>query len=194
MVKNSNKREHLVETAQKLFYRQGIRSTGIDAVLAASGVAKRTLYKYFQSKDELVIAALQRRDLEFMDMLRTGVPRLVKSQQCEEEMKKVMAYFDALGEWINSERFCGCMFINASAEYPRPSDPVHVICATHKRLVIQFIEQLLVDFKFKDTYLIALQLAVLTDGAIVNAHTTNIPNAAEIAKETAKLLLQSYEK
>ena len=194
MAKNSDKREHLVETAQKLFYQKGIRSTGIDTVLAASGVAKRTLYKYFQSKDELVIATLQRRDREFMDILRTRVPYFEKKQSGDARMKKIMAYFDTLAEWINSDKFFGCMFINASAEYPRPSDPVHVICANHKRLVIQFIEQLISVFEFKDPHSMALQLALLTDGAIVNAHTTNIDNAASVAKETAKILLQAYEK
>ena len=188
---SDSKREHLVETAQKLFYQQGIRSTGIDAVLAESGVAKRTLYKHFRSKDELVIAALQRRDSEFMQMIKLGVPRYLDTQQGDPRLNKILAYFDAIEEWLNSDRFYGCMFINASAEYPRQSDPVHVVCANHKKLVIQYIEQLISELPLDDAQGMAVQLALLTDGAIVNAHTTNIPGAGLVAKETAKNLLSA---
>jgi len=194
VVKNTDKREHLVETAQKLFYQQGIRGTGIDTVLAVSGVSKRTLYKYFKSKDELVIAALQRRDHEFMEMMKKGISRFEDQQQGDTRMKKILAYFDAVEDWIASDRFFGCMFINASAEFPRPSDPVHVVCANHKLRIIQLIEQLVSEMDFDDPHTIAVQLALVTDGAIVNAHTTNIQNAAKVAKATARMLLLTYEK
>ena len=58
----SPKRDHLVETALDLFCRDGFHATGIDKILAESGVAKMTLYKHFKSKDELILAALHRRD------------------------------------------------------------------------------------------------------------------------------------
>jgi AcrR family transcriptional regulator len=57
----SSRRDHLVDTATKLFCKQGFRATGIDTVLAESGVAKKTLYNHFRSKDELIIAALQKK-------------------------------------------------------------------------------------------------------------------------------------
>ncbi|MGQ8365117.1 TetR/AcrR family transcriptional regulator [Glaciecola sp. 1036] len=184
-----SKREHLVETAQRLFYREGIKGTGIDTVLEHAGVAKRTLYNHFKSKDELVIATLQRRDEEFMNMLKTGVKKFETEQQGDPAFARILAFFDAIDEWTTSKQFSGCMFINASAEYPRHDHPVHVICAMHKRLVIQYIEELLSPLSLADPHGIAVQLAVLTDGAIVNAHTTVNKNAAQVAKEIAQSML-----
>ena len=185
-----SRKEHLVKTAQALFYKQGIRATGIDTILAESGVAKKTLYNHFKSKDELVIAALQRRDQQFMDMLRTGVHKHTPLQSGDERLARVLAFFDTLTEWIQSESFYGCMFINASAEYPRQNDPVHVACASHKRLVIQFIEELLARGNFEHSYNLARQIALLADGAIVNAYTTNDLNAAKEAKSMAVVILE----
>ena len=184
-----SKREHLVETAQQLFYREGIKGTGIDTVLEHAGVAKRTLYNHFKTKDELVIATLQRRDQEFMAMLKAGVKKFESRQTGEPAFARVLAYFDAIEEWTTSKQFSGCMFINASAEYPRQDHPVHVICAMHKRLVIQYIEELMSGLTLVDPHDLAVQLAVLTDGAIVNAHTTSNRNAAQVAKQIAVSLL-----
>jgi AcrR family transcriptional regulator len=187
-----SKREHLVEAAQQLFYREGIKGTGIDAVLEHAGISKRTLYNHFKSKDELVIATLQRRDDEFLNMIKTGVNKFASQQQGNALFAKPLAFFDAIEEWTKSPQFSGCMFINASAEYPRQDHPVHVICTMHKRLVIQYLEELLEPLQLANKHDLALQFAVLADGAIVNAHTTSNKNAAQVAKQIALSLLELH--
>ena len=188
----TSRRDHLVDTALKLFCRQGIRATGIDTVLSESGVAKKTLYNHFKSKDELVIAALQQRDRDFLDTMRAGIARLAPSQPGDSRMHRPLAFFEALGEWIEGDNFYGCTFINASAEYPRQEDPVHVACASHKNLVVQFIEELLGDMNLEDSHLVARQLALLADGAIVTAHTGGDRRSADCARQTARQLLEAY--
>ena len=66
---SKSRRDDLVETALKLFYSGGFNATGIDRILAESGVAKMTLYKHFRSKDELILAVLHRRDEQFRNWL-----------------------------------------------------------------------------------------------------------------------------
>ncbi len=187
-----SRRDHLVDTALKLFRKQGFRATGIDTVLAESGVAKKTLYNHFKSKDELIIATLQKRDDEFMASMRESVTRFAPLQQCDKSMVRVMAFFDAIIEWVNSANFNGCTFINASAEFPRKEDPIRVACENHKKLMIQFIEELLGGCQFEDSYQVARQLTLLVEGAIVMAHTTGDVSGAALAKETAQRLLTSY--
>src|SRR5688500_6664518 len=75
-VKASTKRDHLVETAWRLFYRDGYRAVGIDTILAEAGVAKMTLYNHFTSKEELIVAVLERQHQAFMESLRTAVERV----------------------------------------------------------------------------------------------------------------------
>ena len=69
----SLRRDHLVATALALFSKHGYHATGIDRILAESGVAKMTLYKHFRSKDELILAALRRRDEEFRRWLQAEI-------------------------------------------------------------------------------------------------------------------------
>lgn len=84
----TNKREHLVATAQRLFYQEGIKGTGIDRIIEEAAVAKRTLYNHFNSKDELIIAALHRRDAEFMTMLTTLVEKYESKQSGDADSKR----------------------------------------------------------------------------------------------------------
>jgi AcrR family transcriptional regulator len=175
-----------------LFCKNGFRATGIDTVLGESGVAKKTLYNHFKSKDELVIAALQKRDEDFLSTIREVIARRTPEQEGDPRMAGVLAFFDGLHEWITGEGFNGCTFINASAEYPRRDDPVHVACANHKKLVLQLLQELLVDLKLPDPQLAARQVALLADGAIVSAHTAGDRQAALCAKQAARQLLENW--
>jgi len=187
----SIKRKHLVNTAQQLFYQFGLNATGIDYILAESGVAKKTLYNHFRSKEELIVATLKKRDAEFMAMLNESVSRLTNQQTCQPHFKPIMALFDAIAQWVVSDNFNGCMFINASAEYSDPDSAINAICRHHKIQVINYIEELLTESKQKNTSILAKQIAILIDGAIVNAHTCRDTNAPQHAKTVALILLDT---
>jgi AcrR family transcriptional regulator len=187
-----SRREHLVKTALQLFCEHGFRATGIDTVLAESGVAKKTLYNHFKSKDELIVAALAQRDAQFLEGMHEAIGKFLLGRSADKHMAKVLAYFDALEEWICSDRFYGCTFINASAEYPSLEDPVHVACAEHKQVVINLVQELLVDFPVADSTELAQQLAMLGEGAIVLAHTAGDTQAVASARDAAQRLMKSY--
>ncbi len=186
-----SRRDHLVETAMKLFSKHGFRATGIDRVLAESGVAKKTLYNHFRSKDELIIAALQKRDADFLSFMRDGIARYAPKQTGDPRMARVLALFDAINEWASSDNFTGCTFINASAEFPRREDPIHVACSNHKKLVTQFIEELIAELPLTHSHRVARQISLLVDGAIVTAHTTCDASGVPLAKETTAQLLET---
>lgn len=183
-----NKRQQLIDIAQQLFYQQGIRITGIDLILARSGIAKKTLYNHFDSKEALILATLASRDEQFMMMMKDKVAEVLALHNTPSKVSPVLALFDAHDQWINSDNFYGCMFINASAEYPNPTDPIHLMCLQHKENIIQYINLLLPE-ETENKQSLALNLALLIDGAIVMAHTMNNKNAAKQAKEAAKILL-----
>jgi len=188
----SAKRDHLVTTALNLFTRNGYRATGIDSILVESGVAKMTLYNHFKSKDELIIAVLNKRDDEFLVWLREAIDRYSPVQLGDARLHNLLALFDALDEWINSDSFYGCNFINASIEFKRVDDPIHVAAAAHKKLMLQIIQELLAPLELSNTLQVARQVHMLIEGAIVMAVTINEKHAALIAKETALQVLQKY--
>ena len=126
----ATRRDHLLETALRMFYRHGFHATGIDAILAESGVAKMTLYKHFGSKEELILAALVLRDERWRAWLDAAIGRAGPAPR-----DRLLAVFDALVEWFADPGFAGCLFVRAAAEFPDPAHPAHREAARHKQRV-----------------------------------------------------------
>jgi AcrR family transcriptional regulator len=182
---SSTKRDHLINTALELFSRNGFHATGIDKILSESGVAKMTLYNHFKSKDELILAVLRRRDETF----RNWFMRTVEAS-AESPRDRLLATFDVLEQWIRQEGFCGCTFINATAEFGERGDSIRGSCAEHKRLVLDYMEKLAADAGAPDPAELAFALNLLAEGAIVSAQVTGKMDAASKAKRAAEILIQ----
>ena len=182
---SSPKRDHLMATAWRLFYRDGLRAVGIDTILAEAGVAKMTLYNHFASKEELIIAILEKRDLEF----RASLMAKVESAGTDPE-QRLLAVFDWLEGWFGSEGFKGCVFIRAISEYPEPTHPIHQVAWRHKVAVKTALNDLCAAAGARDAAALAETLSFLIDGAIFSAHATQTTAAARSARATAEQLLK----
>ncbi|MEZ8826091.1 TetR/AcrR family transcriptional regulator [Vibrio amylolyticus] len=163
----SQKRTLLLSTALDLFYRFGVNSIGINEVLKESGVAKRTLYSHFGSKNDLVLAALAQRHQIFMGWLDT------KLEGVSSDRELIDALFHSLENWFNNKEeelgdFRGCFFINTSAEFSDPNSDVSLYCKQHKADVRQFIRGKLHD----DSDDLLDAICLLKEGAIVTAYMT----------------------
>ena len=180
----SSRRDHLVDTALALFCRDGFHATGIDRILAESGVAKMTLYKHFKSKDELILAALRRRD----ELWRNWFMRAVEGRT-KEPRARLLAVFDVLDEWIAGKDFSGCVFINASAEFADHDDPIHCAAAENKRLVRGYLRDAAAAAGAGDPDALATEIALLVEGAIVLAHVAGQTDAAGRARKAAETLV-----
>lgn len=180
----SSRRDHLVDTALELFYRDGYHATGIDKILAESGVAKMTLYKHFKSKDELILAALRRRDERFRNWFMRAVERLGRTPR-----GRLLAIFDAVEEWYSNQECSGCMFINASAEFARHDDPIHAVAAEHKRLMLGYIRDLATAAGAENPEELAQNLMLLREGAVVLIQVTGKLDAARQARKAAAILV-----
>ena len=180
-----SRRDHLVDTALMLFQRDGFHATGIDTILAEAGVAKMTLYNHFKSKDELILATLRLRDEQFLDWFVAAV-----EARADKPRGRLLALFGALDEWINQPDFSGCAFINATAEYGRPDDPIHLAAAEHKRLVRDYIRATAEQAGAPDADALADVLDLLMQGAIVSAHVSGNRDAAKIARRAAAVLIK----
>ncbi len=183
-----SRRDQLVETALDLFYRNGFHATGIDRVLAASGVAKMTLYKHFRSKDELILATLRLRDERFRHWLAEAVESRTRSPR-----KRLLAVFDVIEEWFGAAGFQGDMFINAAAEYGDPAHPVRMAAADHKAAMRAYFRDLALAAGARDAESLATQWALLVDGAVVTAQVAGNMRSAKHARRIAKGLLKSAE-
>ena len=184
----SARKDHLVETALGLFYKNGFHATGIDTILAESGVAKMTLYKYFKGKDDLILAVLELRDRRWMEWFRGELRRRGKTPR-----QRLLAVFDALGGWFAQEDFRGCMFINVASEYRGPDPRIGELAARHKRMVRDEIRRLADEAGVSRPAALAEQLALLAEGAIVMALMEKTSDWASTAKEAARALIRSAQ-
>lgn len=159
-----SKRDDLIDAAMTVFYRHGFHSCGLDKVLQEGGISRMTLYNHFKSKDELIIAALRRRD----EIFRNRMMKFVDSASSD-PIERLLAIFDYHEQWFTGKEFCGCMFINASAEYSDPNSPVRRIASNHKRDVIRYLVELCQQAGLANPGTIAEELNILIEGSIVNA-------------------------
>lgn len=181
-----SKRDQIVDTALDLFYRGGFNATGIDKVLSNADVARMTLYNHFKSKEELILAVLRRRDELFRGWLTRSIEK-----NAETPRDKLLALFDAHAEWFAEEKFRGCLFINAAAEFSGNSDSVHAVAADHKRIITSFIHGLAVAAGANRPEVLSDQISLLLEGAIVSALISDDDSWARKARDAAEVLIDN---
>ncbi|KTC63756.1 TetR family transcriptional regulator [Pseudomonas fluorescens ABAC62] len=179
----SETRDIILDVTEKLIYRHGIAATGMDRLVKTAGVSRKSIYRYFANKDELVIAALQRRDERWMQWLRAEVERVDGSAA------RLLALFDALGTWFGSDDFRGCAFINTSGETGDPHNPVRLLAKAHKQKLFEYALELCQAHGAPKPEQQAAQLLILIDGAITVALVMDDPHAAHHAQGMARTLL-----
>ena len=181
---NSETRDIILDVTEKLIYRHGIAATGMDFLVKTAGVSRKSIYRYFANKDELVLAALQRRDERWMQWLRSEVER------SEGTGERLLALFDALKAWFGSADFRGCAFINTSGETGDPQDPVRLLAKAHKQKLFEYALELCQAHGGADAERQAAQLLILIDGAITVALVMGDSTAADNAQQMARTLLK----
>ncbi|XSG77615.1 TetR/AcrR family transcriptional regulator [Herpetosiphon llansteffanensis] len=178
-------RSHILATAATLFYRQGIRATGIDQIIAETGIAKKTFYYHFASKDALIVAYIEQRDAEW----RTSLPANVAARS-NTPVGQLLALFDVLAERFTAADFRGCAFTNTIVETANREHPAHAAALAHKDFYRSYINQLLAAAGVNDPQL-GYSLLLLVDGALVTALREGTPTAALMAKHAARILLHA---
>jgi AcrR family transcriptional regulator len=171
-------KDRILETADRLFYLQGIRAVGVDTIAAEIGISKRTLYNHFPSKDALIAAYLTRR---FRPIRPSDKP----------PAEQILGTFDALERRFASEDFRGCPFVNAVAELGAADQAVRKIAIAFKDSRRAWFFDLLTQLGAADADGLAIQLQLLVDGAIATDLVRNDSSAARAAKDAARVLLEN---
>lgn len=152
-------RDRILETAERLFYRDGYRAVGVDTIVAESGVAKMTLYRHFPSKDDLIAAYLQRTNEQLLSWMETlAAPH-------RDQRRALEAIFDGVAKLASSPECLGCAFVGASAEFPEFDNPGHRVALEHKRAVLDRFRGLAREAGARDPKALAEELLLVMDGA-----------------------------
>jgi AcrR family transcriptional regulator len=171
-------REHVLGVARELFYRRGIRATGVDAVAAAAGVAPTTLYRLFASKDELVAAYLEREAAGYRAWFTAAA-----AEPSDDPRGRVLALFDALAEQVQPESCRGCPFQMGLAELPDADAPGHAHAVAVKAWTCDRLRSLAGDDVLGD------QLMLVMEGVYASVASLGPPGPAARARALVERLL-----
>ena len=179
-------RERILDTAYELFSRRAIRDVGIDELIERAGVAKATLYRHFPSKDELVIAFLERRE-ERWTLAWVEAEARRRGTTPEEQL---LAIFELFDEWFHRDDFEACSFINVLLEMG-PAHPAGQASVRHLASIRSVVSRLAEEAALRDPESFARSLHILMKGSIVSAAEGDA-EAAQRARSMAALLIEQY--
>ncbi|WP_188455766.1 TetR/AcrR family transcriptional regulator [Virgibacillus oceani] len=171
------KEEQILKTAEQLFVDGGFHATGINRVIKESGVATMTLYRYFPSKNDLVVGVLKYREEKYFNCLRLP------------EKKTVQSVVDAHCQWIAEQNAKGCLFFRALEEYAEIEKKVAQFVKDHKKKVLDYIESTAQEEGLYKQHSIATKIALVLEGATAMAEAFTPDEIILHTKELSSLIL-----
>jgi AcrR family transcriptional regulator len=181
----ADSRQHILDTAASLFYRDGYRAVGVDTIVAQSGVAKMTLYRHFPSKDDLIVAYLDASNERFWVWFEDV------TKEIDDPRAKLIAFFRAQETLVNAPLCYGCPFLNAVVDFPDVDHPGHAVAVKHKQAVRARLHTLAQQAGARDPQVLADQLFLLMDGAFMSARMFGGDNPALHVGEAAQILIEA---
>jgi AcrR family transcriptional regulator len=154
-------RDRILTAATTLFGDDGVRATGVDALIAAAGVAKATFYRHFPSKDDLVVAWLEDPRTRWFDSVRERAEALAESPT-----DVVPRFFEALADWIEAGAYRGCPYLNTAVELRDSAHPAVATAQAYLREIERFLGEIAAAAGARDPELIGTELQVLAAGSI----------------------------
>jgi AcrR family transcriptional regulator len=177
-------RDRILAAAYDLFARHGIRAVGIDAIVERSGVARMTLYRHFASKDDLVLAFLERRETLWTTAWLQGEI----TRRAEQPIDQLLAIFDVFSDWFRCDNFEGCSFINVMLQTSDRDDAIRHASVSYLERIRGVLEELARQAGIADAKAFARKWHLLMKGAIVAAAEGDV-DAGQRAREIGGLVI-----
>jgi AcrR family transcriptional regulator len=181
-------RQRLVDAAVTRFYRDGFRNVGLDQILADVGISKTAFYKHFESKEDLMLAVLEAKNVWLQEELR----KMISRRNGPDAGDQLHGFLDVVGEIIESDEFHGCIFVNVAMEFPLPHDPAHRAAAEHKRAIEEIVREIAERAGAADPAALAQEFCLILEGAYVTRHVSGSPHAIDIARRLADQCLAAH--
>lgn len=183
----TDKRQQIIESAYKVFYESGFHAAGVDSLLIDTGISKRTLYKYFRSKEELVAATIgYYQELTFLSLIHA------LEAKTDDPKQKIIEIFISKKDAFNRGDFTGCFAMNAKLEFEGKNPLIEKSCTNFVRSMEAYIEKLCHDAKLADPSSAASKIIMLLQGTIVYAQSSRNPAAVDNALDFVRDLLCSH--
>ena len=176
-------RQRILDTASSLFYERGVRAVGVDLVVEASGVAKTSLYRHFRTKDDLIVAFLEREDVEFW-----GHWDEVGARHAADPAAELEAHMRWIGKRLARANYRGCPQINVAAEFAEAEHPSREVSRRHMQALRKRLAELARKLGAARPNELAAQLGLLVNGAFVSAPMLAPEEATRVLVASARAL------
>ena len=177
-------RQRILDTASTLFYERGVRAVGVDLVVDESGVAKTSLYRHFRTKDDLIVAFLEREDVEFWARWDE-----VAARHADDPAAEIEAHMRWIGKRLARANYRGCPQINVAAEFAEAGHPAREVSRRHMQAMRKRLAELARRFGAARPNDLAAQLGVLVNGAFVSASMLTADEATRVLLASARAML-----
>ena len=177
-------RDRILDTASRLFYERGVRAVGVDLVVLEAAVAKTSLYRYFPTKDDLIVAFLEREDVEFWAQWDGVAARFP-----DDPAGELDAHMRWIGERLARSNYRGCPQINVAAEFAEQDHPARQVSQRHMQALRGHLFDIAKRLNVPRPKQLAAQLAVLVNGAFVSSGLLGADEAIGVLRAALKALL-----
>lgn len=181
-------RQRLIDAGLKRFYRDGFRNVGIDQILSDVEISKTAFYKHFESKEDLMLAVLDDHDRWMQETFR----KMVRERGGDSPVEQLHALFDVVDTILESSDFQGCIFVNASMEFPLQHEPAHIAAARSKQSMEEIVCEIAEQAGAADPRALAQELCLVMEGAYVTRHVTGNPETIAIARRVADRVIDDH--
>lgn len=185
-VRGTAVREKILATADALFYKEGVRAVGVDTIVERSAVAKTSLYRWFRTKDDLVAAFLERRNVAFWSQWDR-----VAAAHAAAPRKELEAQLGWITKHIGSPGYRGCPFISTATEFPGPGHPSRTVCEANKQKLHDRLLSIATAAGAPHAERLASQLLLLVDGAFANSQVLGKQSPVHLLAETGLVLMDA---
>lgn len=183
-VPSADVRERILGTASELFYKEGTRAVGVDLIVARSGVAKTSLYRYFPTKDDLIEAFLRREDEDFWQHWNR-----VSAAHADRPGEELDAQLQWIGDRIARASYRGCPQINIAAEYSDEKHPARKVAVAHKAELRRRLGAIARAMDLPDPDHFALEMSIIIDGALSSGKALHREGPARFLRSIAYTLV-----
>jgi len=179
-MKKKSSHDRIIETAIRLFYKQGYSNTGINQIIEEAGIAKSTLYEHFPSKEDLLVAYLEITGVETVKVLKETADKKANARD------KILAIFDYLEELVGMDDFYGCHFLNMVYELPAEAVRIKGLVKKQKDAVRMLFENILSE---KGQGHLADEVYTVFEGALIANKVHNNSWPVQRAREIVSKII-----
>lgn len=180
------KRQQIIEQAYEVFYKNGFHASGMDLILEGTGISKRTLYKYFASKEDLIAETVK-----YYHETSLSNMTAISQNHSLSPLERIVTVFDVLEQALKKNHVFGCFAVNAKLEFAGKQDNIEAACSMFFEDIENSFEELCREAGCNEPKKIAAQLAITFRGSIVTLQNSQSLETITAGKNIAKLLVQS---